>query len=183
MFSKDGKFNLDAVDDAGWDVPRNTLWFPLFVAWLLKALLLKLGGLRMYRTGIPFFLGLTIGHFFMAGISGPPSACSWRPRQAGPIISISEVSSLLNSTRATAARSIRNLSRERSNMALTICKWKYDKQWVYSITYDEALEELHRFAVPFHEELGIPGHVEAVAGHLGVVRQLGQSSYNGYHMP
>jgi peptidoglycan/xylan/chitin deacetylase (PgdA/CDA1 family) len=66
-------------------------------------------------------------------------------------------------------------------MALTICKWKYDKQWVYSITYDEALEELHHFAVPFHEELGIPGHVEAVAGHLGVVRQLGQSSYNGYH--
>ncbi|MFY7952350.1 MAG: polysaccharide deacetylase family protein, partial [Armatimonadaceae bacterium] len=66
-------------------------------------------------------------------------------------------------------------------MALSICDWKYGKQWVYSITYDEALEELHRFAVPFHDELGIPGHVEAVAGHLGVVRQIGQSSYNGYH--
>ncbi|HZP80241.1 MAG TPA: polysaccharide deacetylase family protein [Chthonomonadaceae bacterium] len=66
-------------------------------------------------------------------------------------------------------------------MSLRVCDWKYDKQWVYSITYDEALEELHRFAVPYHEEFGIPGHVEAVAGHLGVVRQLGQSSYNGYH--
>jgi hypothetical protein len=66
-------------------------------------------------------------------------------------------------------------------MALTICKWKYGKQWVYSITYDEALEELHRFAIPYHEELGVPGHVEAVAGHIGVVRQLGQSSYNGFH--
>jgi hypothetical protein len=66
-------------------------------------------------------------------------------------------------------------------MALTISPWKYGKQWVYSITYDEALEELHHFAIPYHDELGIPGHVEAVAGHLGVVRQIGQSSYNGYH--
>jgi hypothetical protein len=66
-------------------------------------------------------------------------------------------------------------------MSLRICDWKYGKRWVYSVTYDEALEELHRFAVPHHEELGIPGHVEAVAGHIGKVRQLGSSSYNGYH--
>src|SRR5438045_9030741 len=64
---------------------------------------------------------------------------------------------------------------------LSVCNWKYGKKWVYSITYDEALEELHQFAVPYHEELGIPGHVEAVAGHIGKVRQLGQSSYNGFH--
>jgi peptidoglycan/xylan/chitin deacetylase (PgdA/CDA1 family) len=66
-------------------------------------------------------------------------------------------------------------------MSLTACDWKYGKQWVYSITYDEALCELHRFAVPYHEEFGIPGHVEAVAGHIGRIRQLGQSSYNGFH--
>jgi hypothetical protein len=66
-------------------------------------------------------------------------------------------------------------------MPLTICDWKYGKQWVYSITYDEALVELHQFAVPYHEEFGIPGHVEAVAGHIGKVRQLGQSRYNGFH--
>jgi peptidoglycan/xylan/chitin deacetylase (PgdA/CDA1 family) len=66
-------------------------------------------------------------------------------------------------------------------MSLHICHWKHGKQWVYSITYDEALEELHRFAIPYHEEFGIPGHVEAVAGHIGKVRQLGQSSYNGFH--
>lgn len=64
-------------------------------------------------------------------------------------------------------------------MDLTICDWKHGKQWVYSITYDEALEELHEFAVPLHEEFGIPGHAEAVAGHIGVVRKLGNSSYNG----
>lgn len=66
-------------------------------------------------------------------------------------------------------------------MGLRVCDWKHGKRWVYSITYDEALEELHRFVVPHHEELGVPGHVEAVAGHLGVVRQIGQSSYNGFH--
>ena len=68
-------------------------------------------------------------------------------------------------------------------MSLTICPWKYNKRWVYSITYDEALVDLHRFAIPIHEEYGIPGHVEVVVGQLGEVRNLGSSSYNGYrHM-
>src|SRR5437764_14581300 len=86
-----------------------------------------------------------------------------------------------NLTGVQPGYSPRGNRRKRKKMALRICDWKYDKQWVYSITYDEALVELHRFAVPYHEEYGIPGHVEAVAGHIGKVRQLGQSSYNGYH--
>ena len=68
-------------------------------------------------------------------------------------------------------------------MSLKVCDWKHGKRWVYSITYDEGLVDLHRFAIPLHEEFGIPGHVEVVAGQLGEVRQLGQSSYNGFrHM-
>ena len=68
-------------------------------------------------------------------------------------------------------------------MALAICPWKYDKTWVYSITYDEALADLHRFAIPIHEEYGMPGHAEVVVGQLGEMRDLGNSSYNGYrHM-
>lgn len=68
-------------------------------------------------------------------------------------------------------------------MSLSICPWKYGKRWVYSITYDEALADLHRFAVPMHEEYGIPGHVEVVAGQLGEMRNIGNSSFNGYrHM-
>ena len=59
-------------------------------------------------------------------------------------------------------------------MSLRIADWKHGKRWVYSITYDEALAELHEFAVPIHDSLGVPGHVEAVAGHIGVVRQLGR---------
>ena len=68
-------------------------------------------------------------------------------------------------------------------MSLRICNWKHGKRWVYSVTYDEALVDLHRFAIPMHEEYGLPGHVEVVAGQLGQVRQLGASSYNGFrHM-
>ncbi|MDP6112170.1 MAG: polysaccharide deacetylase family protein [Planctomycetota bacterium] len=68
-------------------------------------------------------------------------------------------------------------------MSLKVCPWKHGKRWVYSITYDEALADLHRFAIPIHEEFGFPGHVEAVVGQLGEVRQIGNSSYNGFrHM-
>jgi hypothetical protein len=49
----------------------SAMWFPMFVAWILKAAILRIGGLKLYRTGIPFFLGLTMGHFFMAGIFWP----------------------------------------------------------------------------------------------------------------
>ena len=68
-------------------------------------------------------------------------------------------------------------------MSLSICPWKYGKRWVYSITYDEALADLHRFAIPMHEEYSIPGHVEVVVGQLGEIRKIGNSSFNGYrHM-
>ncbi len=46
-------------------------WFAIMAAWLLKAMILRFGGLQLYRKGIPFFLGLTIGHFFCAGIFWP----------------------------------------------------------------------------------------------------------------
>lgn len=46
-------------------------WFPMLVAWSIKSLLIRYGGLRMYRHGMPFFLGLAIGHFFAAGILWP----------------------------------------------------------------------------------------------------------------
>ncbi|MCY3771835.1 MAG: polysaccharide deacetylase family protein [Gemmatimonadetes bacterium] len=68
-------------------------------------------------------------------------------------------------------------------MSLDICPWKYGKRWVYSITYDEALADLHRFAIPMHDEYGIPGHVEVVVGQMGEIRKIGNSSFNGYrHM-
>lgn len=65
-------------------------------------------------------------------------------------------------------------------MSLRVTDWKYGKRWVYSITYDESLTDLHRFVVPMHEEYGLPGHVEVVVGQMGEVRRVGNSSYNGF---
>jgi hypothetical protein len=39
----------------------NLVWLPLAIAWLAKVGILKFGGMRMYRTAIPFFLGLILG--------------------------------------------------------------------------------------------------------------------------
>ena len=60
-----------------------------------------------------------------------------------------------------------------------VCPWPGDRRWVYSITFDEALSDLHRCTVPIMERLGVPGHVEVVVGQMGQVRRVGQSSYNG----
>jgi hypothetical protein len=41
-------------------------WFPCFVAWLLKVLILRYGGMRLYARARPFFLGMVLGEFTMA---------------------------------------------------------------------------------------------------------------------
>ena len=41
----------------------------IFTAWILKAIILRYGGIRLYRTLIPFFLGLILGEF--------STACGW----------------------------------------------------------------------------------------------------------
>jgi peptidoglycan/xylan/chitin deacetylase (PgdA/CDA1 family) len=65
----------------------------------------------------------------------------------------------------------------------TVADWFQDKRWVYSITFDEAFADLHRFAIPILQAAGVPGHVEVVVGQLGQVRAIENSSYNGYrHM-
>lgn len=50
---------------------HNTCIFPLFLAWLARSAVLKIGGLKGYRAGIPFFVGLIAGHFFFAGVCWP----------------------------------------------------------------------------------------------------------------
>jgi hypothetical protein len=49
----------------------GTFIFPAFMAWLAKGLILKIGGLKLYRKGIPFFVGLIVGHFFCGGLFWP----------------------------------------------------------------------------------------------------------------
>ncbi len=46
----------------------NLLWFPLFLGWLVKWLILKMGGLKAHRQAMPFFLGLILGEFVMGSV-------------------------------------------------------------------------------------------------------------------
>jgi hypothetical protein len=50
---------------------HTTLFFPMLVAWVAKSLVLRAGGLRFYRAGIPFFLGLILGTYVITGIFWP----------------------------------------------------------------------------------------------------------------
>ena len=44
-------------------------WFSIFLAWLLKSITMRYGGVRLYRALLPFFLGLVLGEF--------ATACMW----------------------------------------------------------------------------------------------------------
>jgi len=44
-------------------------WFSIFIAWLLKSLILKSGGVRAYEKAKPFFYGLIIGYIFALMVS------------------------------------------------------------------------------------------------------------------
>ena len=43
-------------------------WLAIFTAWVLKFLVLRYGGVRVFRTLTPFFLGLILGEFSTAGL-------------------------------------------------------------------------------------------------------------------
>ena len=42
-------------------------WMPFFVAWLVKVVIVRAGGMRLYRRAIPFFLGMIAGDFLGGG--------------------------------------------------------------------------------------------------------------------
>ena len=57
------------------------LWGPALLVWLIKAVVLHLGGVRLYQRLVPFFLGLALGHFFTMGV-GWAFLGGWYPEQA-----------------------------------------------------------------------------------------------------
>jgi hypothetical protein len=44
------------------------LWFSIFIAWLLKWMILKFGGLKGYTKSVPIFLGITMGDAMMLAL-------------------------------------------------------------------------------------------------------------------
>jgi len=46
----------------------NHISFSVFLAWLLKSIILKYGGPALFQRARPFFLGLILGQFFVAGL-------------------------------------------------------------------------------------------------------------------
>jgi hypothetical protein len=44
------------------------MWFSVFLSWLIKYLMLRGGGLKLYRKGVPFFLGAMLGQFISGGL-------------------------------------------------------------------------------------------------------------------
>lgn len=46
------------------------MWCPFFVAWLAKAITLRYGGIRAYRTVLPFFLGMILGDYVVPALWG-----------------------------------------------------------------------------------------------------------------
>lgn len=44
---------------SSWSMHR--LWLPMFIAWVIKLVLLRYGGLKLYRRALPFFLGVILG--------------------------------------------------------------------------------------------------------------------------
>ena len=46
------------------------LWSCIFVAWVIKAVLLRYGGLASYRRAVPFFLGVALGDYIVGSIWG-----------------------------------------------------------------------------------------------------------------
>jgi hypothetical protein len=46
----------------------DQLWVSIFIAWLVKLVVMKYGGPSLYRTTRPFFLGMIMGQFAIAGL-------------------------------------------------------------------------------------------------------------------
>jgi hypothetical protein len=63
----------------------NLVWMPLFIAWLVKSLMLRYGGVRVFQSSLPFFYGLILGQFVEGSflniwgiITGTPTYQFWQ---------------------------------------------------------------------------------------------------------
>lgn len=45
----------------------SLLWMPMLIAWVIKFVILHVGGLRLYRRALPLFIGLILGEYVAGG--------------------------------------------------------------------------------------------------------------------
>jgi hypothetical protein len=64
------------------DYTMNWIWSSLFLSWLIKWFILRLGGVRRYRNAIPFFIGLILGEFVVGSGWSVVSILSGQPMYA-----------------------------------------------------------------------------------------------------
>ena len=53
---------------AGQIYPTRDMILPYFGVWLIKVLIIRMGGIQGYRAARPFFIGIVLGHFMGASI-------------------------------------------------------------------------------------------------------------------
>ena len=56
-------FSIASVGQVQWTV------LSLFVAWMVKTLVIRIGGLALFERAKPLFVGMVVGHFMGAGFS------------------------------------------------------------------------------------------------------------------
>ncbi|MBM3237841.1 hypothetical protein FJZ31_16250 [Candidatus Poribacteria bacterium] len=60
----------------------DKLWFPFFISWAAKGIILKYGGIRAYRRTFPLFMGLILGEFIMGSVWGILGLLTGKPTYA-----------------------------------------------------------------------------------------------------
>ena len=67
------RFNWWPLHPLGFPVadtlPVRLSAFSIFIAWVAKSLILRFGGIALYRKGEPFFYGMIVGFFLVCGLS------------------------------------------------------------------------------------------------------------------
>ena len=83
-------FPLWPFHPAGYAVASGSLtfgwlWFSILVSWAAKVIILKVGGIGLYRKALPLFLGLILGEYVVGGawviirlVSGFPAYSFYR---------------------------------------------------------------------------------------------------------
>jgi uncharacterized protein DUF6784 len=53
----------------------DRIYFSVFVGWVIKVVIVRFGGLRLYRRAVPFFLGMLLGEGLFGGLAALWGLC------------------------------------------------------------------------------------------------------------